>query len=110
MDFKEYQKLAHRTSINPLVGGVNYVYPTLGLTGESGELANKIKKIFRDDKGILTAARKEDVKHELGDMLWYIAEICTCMDISLDEIADANIKMLASRLERNKISGSGDNR
>jgi NTP pyrophosphatase (non-canonical NTP hydrolase) len=110
MDFKEYQKLAHRTSMNPMVGGINYVYPTLGLAGEAGEFSNKVKKIFRDDKGVLTDARKEDIKHELGDMLWYIAEICTCMDIDFNEIAEAKIKMLASRLERKKITGSGDNR
>ncbi len=110
MDFKEYQRLAHRTSTMPKIGTETYVYPTLGLAGESGELANKIKKIFRDDKGVLTDQRKEEVKHELGDMLWYVAEICTCMNIELDDIAQANINMLASRLERNKISGDGDNR
>ena len=109
MDFKEYQKLAHRTSTMPIVGE-KYVYPVLGLSGEAGEVANKVQKIFRDDKGVLTEARLKDVKHELGDVLWYLAEICTCMDIDFEEIAKANIEMLASRLERNKISGDGDNR
>ncbi len=109
MDFKEYQKLAHRTSKMVKVGE-DYVYPTLGFVGEAGELANKVKKVFRDDKGILTDERKGDIKHELGDALWYIAEICTCLGVEFEDVAQENIKMLASRLERNKISGSGDNR
>ena len=109
MDLKEYQKLAHRTSIIPKVGEI-YVYPVLGLVGEAGEISNKIKKIFRDDKGILTDSRKEEIKNELGDILWYIAEFSTCLDLELDDVAEANIKKLASRLERETIKGDGDKR
>ena len=109
MDFTEYQKAAHRTSSYPKVGE-NYIHPVLGLCGEAGELANKVKKIFRDDKGILTESRKEEIKKELGDILWYVAEISTTLDIDLDKVAESNIEKLGSRLDRGTINGDGDTR
>ena len=109
MDFEEYQKLAHRTAKFPKIIE-DYIYPVLGLVGEAGEISNKIKKIFRDDKGILTDSRKEEIKNELGDILWYVAEVSTCLGLELDDVAEANIKKLASRLEKNTITGDGDNR
>ena len=109
MDFNEYQKLAKKTAVYPVVGqGV--VYPALGLAGESGEIMNKIKKIFRDDSGVLTESRKKEIFRELGDILWYLAQVSTELDISLDEVAVANIEMLKSRQERDKLKGDGDNR
>lgn len=110
MDFKEYQKLAHRTAKFPKIIGEDYIYPILGLVGEAGEISNKVKKIFRDDKGTLTDSRKEEIKNELGDILWYVAEVSTCLGLELDDVAEANIKKLASRLERGAISGDGDKR
>ncbi len=107
MDFKEYQKLAHRTAQTVQIG-TEYIYPVLGLAGEAGELTNKIKKIFRDDKGVVTDLRKAEIINELGDILWYVAEISTRLDLSIDEIAQANIQKLASRLYRNTINGDGD--
>ncbi|MBI3913590.1 MAG: nucleoside triphosphate pyrophosphohydrolase family protein [Chloroflexi bacterium] len=86
------------------------VYPTLGLANEAGEVAGKVKKIFRDHGGVISAEDREALKQELGDVLWYLAQICTELDVSLQEVAEANLEKLFSRLERNQIRGSGDNR
>jgi NTP pyrophosphatase (non-canonical NTP hydrolase) len=86
------------------------VYPTLGLANEVGELTGKIKKIFRDKGGQISADDREALKGELGDVLWYLAQICTELDLTLDEVAAANLSKLLSRLERGKIGGEGDNR
>ena len=90
--------------------GNNFIYPVLGLCGESGEIAEKIKKVIRDEGGVASDLKKEEIKKELGDVLWYISQIATELGLSLDAVAKANIEKLQSRLERNKISGSGDNR
>ena len=89
MTFNEYQKLAKSTAIYP--DGYRMVYPTLGLTGEAGEVAEKVKK-------------------ELGDVLWYLSAIASDLNISLEDIAQTNVEKLKSRLKRDKIKGSGDNR
>lgn len=86
------------------------VYPTLGLTNEAGELAGKVKKIFRDRDGQITEADREALKGELGDVLWYLTQICTQLDLSLAEVAQANIAKLSSRRKRGKIGGDGDDR
>ena len=90
--------------------GSEFTYPTLGLMGEAGEIANKLKKVVRDNGGLLTEAVKESVKDELGDCLWYIAQLATEMGADLDGIAQRNIDKLASRKERGVLTGSGDNR
>jgi len=109
MTFEEYQKLSRKTAIYPDKGN-NFIYPTLGLTGEAGEVAEKIKKVLRDDKGIIDDSRKQEIKKELGDVLWYLSQIATELHLSLNDVADSNIKKVNSRQERNKISGEGDNR
>lgn len=86
------------------------VYPTLGLVNEAGEFAGKIKKIFRDKDGTFSEEDKEALKGELGDVLWYLTQICTNLGFSLEEIAESNLDKLFSRLERGKIQGDGDNR
>jgi NTP pyrophosphatase (non-canonical NTP hydrolase) len=86
------------------------VYPTLGLANEVGEVAGKIKKIFRDRGGVITTEDREALKQELGDVLWYFTQICTELDLTLEEVAEANLAKLFSRLERDKIRGDGDNR
>lgn len=86
------------------------VYPTLGLVNEAGELAGKVKKIFRDKGGQISEADREALKYELGDVLWYMAQIATELDLSLQEVAEANLEKLFSRLERGKIHGEGDYR
>lgn len=109
MNFEEYQKLARKTALYPKMGS-NYIYPTLGLVGEAGEVAEKIKKILRDDGGIIDETKKLEIMKELGDVLWYLAGLATELGLSLEEVAAANIAKLSSRQSRGVISGSGDNR
>jgi NTP pyrophosphatase (non-canonical NTP hydrolase) len=109
MDFTEYQQQSRSTAKYPLIGhGV--IYPTLGLTNEAGEVAGKIKKIFRDKGGQISDETRQALKAELGDVLWYLAQICTELDLALDEVAEANIAKLTDRQRRGKIQGDGDNR
>lgn len=86
------------------------VYPTLGLVNEAGELAGKVKKIFRDKGGVISDEDRQALKYELGDVLWYMAQIATELDLDLQDVANANLEKLFSRLERGKISGEGDHR
>lgn len=109
MEFNEYQKKAKETAIYPKVGE-SYIYPVLGLCGEAGEVAEKIKKIFRDDNGVLTEEKKGIIKKELGDVLWYLSQVATELGLSLDEVALFNLEKLLSRKERGRITGDGDNR
>ncbi len=109
MDFTEYQTKSRKTAKYPSIGHP-VIYPTLGLTNEAGEVAGKIKKIFRDKGGVISEADKEALTGERGDVLWYLAQVCTELDISLDSVAEHNIEKLYSRLERGKIGGDGDNR
>jgi NTP pyrophosphatase (non-canonical NTP hydrolase) len=86
------------------------VYPTLGLANEAGELAGKVKKIFRDKGGIISEEDRQALKYELGDVLWYLAQIATELDLDLQDVAEANLEKLFSRLARGKIQGEGDYR
>ena len=109
MNFTDYQTKSRGTAKYPVIGhGV--IYPALGLVNEAGEVAGKIKKVFRDKDGEINAETREALKAELGDVLWYISQVATELDLSLDEIAEANIAKLLDRLERGKIKGDGDNR
>ena len=134
MRFEEYQTQAHKTAqypstFVPWTTKTNVVdfysskpeeavsfneftlaYPIMGLLGEAGELANKGKKIIRDAGGVLSLERRNDLLDELGDVLWYVAEIATQLNADLGEIATKNIEKLFSRMERGKIQGEGDNR
>lgn len=109
MTFKEYQKLSRKTAVYPNQGG-NFVYPTLGLAGEAGEVANKISKIFRDDGNTVSDERRREIEKELGDVLWYVSQLATELGLSLDKIASLNIENLFSRKERGTLHGAGDNR
>ena len=109
MDFNEYQKKSRKTALYPDKDN-NFIYPTLGLSGEAGEVSEKIKKVIRDKNGVIDDETKQSLKKELGDVLWYISQLATELDLSLDEIANGNIEKLYSRLERGKIGGSGDDR
>ena len=109
MDFKTYQEQSRKTATYPDIG-YNFVYPTLGLAGESGEVVEKIKKIIRDKNGVIDENAKLEIMKEMGDVLWYLSQLATELNLSLDEIADGNLKKLFSRKERNKLHGNGDNR
>ena len=108
-NFDSYQRESRKTW-NVIKTDHSIVYPTLGLANETGEVAGKIKKIFRDRNGQITDADREALKSELGDVLWYLTQICTELGLSLEEVAQANITKLFSRLERGAIKGDGDNR
>jgi NTP pyrophosphatase (non-canonical NTP hydrolase) len=109
MDFDKYQKLSRKTAIYPQKGK-NFIYPTLGLADEAGEVTGKIKKAIRDDGGKITKGRRIEISKELGDVLWYIAQLSTELKLSLSDIAKENLKKLKSRMVRGTLHGSGDNR
>jgi len=109
MTFQEYQELVKTTAIYPNIGN-NYVYPTLGLAGEAGEVAEKIKKVIRDNNGMVDSEKKEEIAKELGDVLWYLAQLSTELKLDFDYIAEKNLEKLKSRQERNRLHGNGDNR
>lgn len=104
MDFKEYQKEAAKTAIYPKDLAIEYLM--LGLCSESGEVAGIAKKVIRD----YDFYNVDCIKKELGDVLWYIAQICSEFEISLEDCAIKNIEKLNDRQKRNKLQGSGDNR
>jgi NTP pyrophosphatase (non-canonical NTP hydrolase) len=109
MNFNEYQQKSRKTAKYPAIGHP-VIYPTLGLVNEAGEVAGKIKKVFRDKGGEVNEETKSALKAELGDVLWYLTQVSTELGLSLDEVAEYNIQKLYSRLERGKIRGDGDNR
>jgi NTP pyrophosphatase (non-canonical NTP hydrolase) len=109
MTFQEYQEESRKTAVYPNKDN-NFIYPTLGLAGEAGEVAEKIKKVIRDGNGIVTEEKKGEITKELGDVLWYVANLAKELGISLEEVAQKNLEKLQSRQQRNELHGSGDNR
>lgn len=109
MNFEQYQIAARQTAIYPNIGE-NLYYPTLGLCGESGEVAEKAKKIYRDHNGVISLERKLEIVKELGDVLWYVSNIASELKFGLDAIARQNIEKLQKRTVENKVHGEGDNR
>jgi len=109
MNFDEYQRKATETAVFPKVRE-SYVYPTLGLVGETGEFVEKIKKVFRDKNGKISEKDKNEMSKELGDILWYLSQVAKELNLSFEKIAEQNIKKLHSRKVRGKLHGNGDNR
>src|SRR5215211_8166036 len=109
MNFNDYQTKSRKTAGYPAIGHP-VIYPTLGLVNEAGEVAGKIKKVFRDKYGEINAETREALKAELGDVLWYMAQVATELNLTLDEIAEHSGGKLYDRLERGTIRGDGDNR
>ena len=107
-DLDMYQKVALTTAIYPREQAI--IYPTLGLTGEAGEVANKVKKIIRDGSDSKDEKLVSEIKAEIGDCLWYIAVLADDFNIKLSDIASANIEKLANRQKNGTIHGSGDTR
>jgi NTP pyrophosphatase (non-canonical NTP hydrolase) len=108
MTLDEYQKEAEKTALYP--EAYRTLYPALGLAGEAGEVANKVKKILRDHGGNLSPALREALLDELGDVLWYAALLARDLGASLEAVARANLAKLASRQARGVLGGEGDNR
>ena len=108
MDANEYQQACKRTAVYPHILSLSYV--TLGLAGEAGEVANKVKKVFRDNGGELTPESIYAIADEIGDTLWYCAMLCEEMGLSLDGVMRANIAKLERRMESQTIHGDGDRR
>ena len=108
LKLREYQDKAVKTAIYGEGSKINY--PILGLVGEAGELANKYKKVLRDDNGILHPDKRAALADELGDVLWYVAALARDLGVSLDDVAKKNLDKLYDRKARGVISGSGDNR
>lgn len=109
MNFNKYQKFVKDHSFYPNKGN-NFVYPALGIAGEAGEVCDKIKKIIRDDNGKMSKDSKRFIKKELGDVLFYITAEANELNLSLQEIVEANIEKMVGRKKRGTLSGSGDER
>lgn len=106
LTLNEYQRLAMETAIYPQP----IIYPTLGLTGEAGEVSDKVKKVLRDNNSVFTDEKKKEIAKEIGDVLWYVATLSHDIGYSLEDIAKMNYDKLRSRQLRGKLHGSGDNR
>ena len=106
MTLDEYQEKALETAIYPLP----IIYPALGMCGEAGEVADKVKKVIRDDNQNFSTARKIEIAAEIGDVLWYCATLANDLGFKLEAIAQMNYAKLHSRQLRGKLGGSGDNR
>jgi NTP pyrophosphatase (non-canonical NTP hydrolase) len=114
MHFSEYQKQAITTDTfaesSKSVTSSAFMSKILGLVGEAGEVAEKFKKIYRDNQSELTDEAKTEIAKELGDVLWYIQALCSYLDISLEDVAQGNLDKVLDRKKRGKTHGSGDNR
>ncbi len=108
MDFEKYQKESKKTAIYPERD--RFAYLSLGLAGEAGEVAEKFKKIIRDKGNELDEEDSKEIAKELGDVLWYVSQISTELDLDLGRVAENNLEKLFSRQKRNKLKGKGDNR
>ena len=109
MNFNLYQSESRTTAFYPNVGE-NPIYPTLGLAGEAGEVADKVKKVLRDNGGVFDEKSIKSITLELGDVLWYVAQLSSELGIDLEQVAKLNLEKLSSRAKRDVIAGSGDNR
>ena len=114
MQFNEYQQAAAKYDLFTDQTGVltnpAFIAKILGLSGETGEVSEKFKKIYRDHAGEIDAPAKAEIAKELGDVLWYLASIARYLDLPLSDIAESNLAKLESRFTRNQLHGSGDNR
>lgn len=108
-EFDEYQKFTATTDVYPN-DEFNIGYKALGLVGEAGEVADKIKKIYRDKNGNFNVTDEIEIAKELGDCLWYISCIAAAIGFELSDIAKLNVDKLSKRKTEGKLHGSGDNR
>lgn len=108
MELNEYQAAALTTAVYP--EDKRIIYPALGMNGEAGEVADKVKKVIRDNEQEFTQENKLAIAYEVGDVLWYCATMAHDLGYTLEEVAKMNIHKLQSRQQRGKLGGSGDNR
>ena len=109
LNFSSYQSKALKSAVYPN-RGKNIVYPVLGMNGEAGEVAEKVKKILRDKNGQWSEEDREAIKKEIGDVLWYCAAAADEFGLDLQDVAETNIDKLTNRLKNNTIHGEGDDR
>lgn len=110
MTFDEYQKKALTTVLSTDDQFKDLLHWVLGINGESGEIAEKVKKIIRDKKGVVSEEDKKELAKEIGDVLWYLAVFAEELGVQLEDVAAQNLDKLQSRKQRGVLSGSGDNR
>ncbi len=111
MELNEYQQKAAESSVYPASGTFGGVlYAVVALTGEAGEIANKTKKIMRDDHGEVGELRRMELAKEMGDVLWYLAALAGELGLTLEEIAQGNLDKVMRRKHQGTIKGDGDER
>jgi NTP pyrophosphatase (non-canonical NTP hydrolase) len=111
LTFAEYQRRSQASAVYPFAGQmINYVYPILGMCGETGEVAEKLKKIMRDKHGIIDDEDRRQLTKELGDVLWYIAATARELGLTMEEVAATNLEKVDGRRTRGTLRGSGDDR
>ena len=113
MEFNDYQERAAKYDLAQATADLKapgFVEKVLGLVGEAGETADKIKKLIRDKDGVISDEDRELVVKELGDTLWYIASVARYLDVSLSDVAEGNLEKLESRWQRGRLHGEGDER
>ena len=111
MNFLDYQHATAQTAVYPRTTPIEALsYVTMGLVGEAGEIANKVKKILRDNDGHITLAHKTELCKEAGDVMWYLSQLATEIGFNLEAVAKRNIDKLSDRAARGVLQGAGDNR
>lgn len=110
MDFSQYQRKTEETAIYPRKGNQGIIYCALGLTGEAGEVAEKVKKVLRDENGVFTEEKRREIAKEVGDVLWYCSQISYELGFPLESVAWNNLEKLQDRKTKGMLKGNGDNR
>jgi NTP pyrophosphatase (non-canonical NTP hydrolase) len=110
LKFDDYQKQAMQTSLNKNRDFAALMYRTLGLVGEAGEVAEKVKKILRDKEGEVSKSDKQEIIKEMGDVLWYLQALADYLEVPFSQIAEVNLEKINSRKKRGVTKGNGDNR
>lgn len=108
LTLNEYQQIALETAVYP--EEYNIIYPALGMAGEAGEVADKVKKVIRDNNSDFSPIKCEEIAMEIGDVLWYCAVLADRIGYRLDTIGRMNNRKLKSRQFRGKLGGNGDDR
>lgn len=111
MDLNDYQQRASKTAtFDPNDAVYSLMYLSMGLAGESGEVIEKLKKVVRNDDGVMSEEKRIEIVRELGDVLWYLSQFARVLNVPFSDVAEANIKKLSDRAERGVIESEGDNR